>query len=126
MATTRDHSGANSRWRSGLMGVSPPGSTANDVSGRHGTRVILADDDPNVRSALRLLLEERLNLCVVADAIDFPALIEAVSRTNSDLVLIDWQLLQIPVDCEAVYAWRQMPNIQVVELSGRPEDRVCA
>jgi len=55
-------------------------------------RVLLADDQPPVRSALRLLLEHGLDLQNVAEVSDAQSLFAFVQTTPPDLILLDWEL----------------------------------
>jgi DNA-binding NarL/FixJ family response regulator len=52
----------------------------------------IADDDPEVRRALRLLLEQKLGSQVVGEAAHTYGLISLVESTQADLVIIDWEL----------------------------------
>ena len=55
-------------------------------------RVLLADDQTKVRSALRLLLEQEPGLSVVGEADEAEGLLTQVQRTQPDVVLLDWEL----------------------------------
>ena len=55
-------------------------------------RVLLADDQPQVRSALRLLLEEEPGLSVVDEVVSAGELLSRVEVTCPDLILLDWEL----------------------------------
>jgi DNA-binding NarL/FixJ family response regulator len=58
------------------------------------TRVYIADSQPQVRSALRLLLSD-LGMQVVGEAADwFTALTEAAD-TQPDMLVVDWDLIPI-------------------------------
>ena len=84
-------------------------------------RVLLADDQPKVRSALRLLLGQELGLRVVGEAADAQSLLAQVKASCLDLVLLDWELLGL----QAVHLLRALralcPHLKVIVLSGRPE-----
>jgi DNA-binding NarL/FixJ family response regulator len=56
------------------------------------TRVFLADSQPEVRSAMRLLLKD-LNMQVVGDAADWPTTLSEASGTQPDLLVVDWDLI---------------------------------
>ena len=60
-------------------------------------RVLLADDHPRVRSALRLILEQEPNFQVVGETADATGLLLAVNEKAPDLVLLDWELPGLPV-----------------------------
>jgi two-component system, NarL family, response regulator DesR len=56
------------------------------------TRVFLADSQPQVRSALRLLLQD-LNMQVVGNAADWPATLAEASGSRPDMLVVDWDLI---------------------------------
>jgi len=55
-------------------------------------RVLIADDQPEVRSSLQLLLEQLPNVTVVGEATGAGDLLAQVSVSCPDLVLLDWEL----------------------------------
>lgn len=56
------------------------------------TRVFLADSQPEVRSALRLVLLD-LHMPVVGEAADWPATLAQAATTHPDMLLVDWDLI---------------------------------
>ncbi len=88
-------------------------------------RVLLADDQSTLRSAVRLLLEQEADVNIVAEVADVAALLAETARMHPDLVLLDWELpgLQGSRQAQAVlHALHTCcPNVQVIVLSGRPE-----
>ena len=58
-------------------------------------RVFLVDSQPELRSALRLLLLD-LNMRVVGEAADWSTAVAKASDTQPDMLLVDWDL--IPTD----------------------------
>jgi DNA-binding NarL/FixJ family response regulator len=89
-------------------------------------RVILADDDRNVRSALRLLLERELELEVAGEAADGKDLLAEVKSAEPDLVLFDWELPGLKT-MEMVSGLRECcPGVVLISLSGRVEARQAA
>ena len=84
-------------------------------------RVLLADDHPEVRSALRLILEQEPNLTVVAEADAANGLLSQLRSVDPDLVLMDWELPGInPLDLlSALHSLS--PDAMVIAISGRPE-----
>lgn len=88
-----------------------------------GMRILVADDQREVRSALRLLLEQEVGKCVVGEASDPDRLILEVGSCCPDVLLLDWELtdLQVP---ETLASLRSLcPQLLVIALSGRPEVR---
>ena len=55
-------------------------------------RVVIADDHPQVRSALRHVLELEPDFEVVAEAEDGAQAVAAVVRTGPDLVILDYRM----------------------------------
>jgi DNA-binding NarL/FixJ family response regulator len=55
-------------------------------------RVLLADDQVWLRSALRLLLEQEPNIEVVGEVGNASALPTATASLHPDLILVDWEL----------------------------------
>ena len=89
-------------------------------------RVLLADDQSKVRSALRLLLEQEPELSVVGEAAEVEDLLAQVEATQPDLVLLDWELPGLRAD-DRLSALRTLcPRLKVIALSGRPEARRAA
>jgi len=89
-------------------------------------RLLLADDQPKVRSALRLLLEQEPDLCVMGEATGTEDLIAQMAESCPDMVLLDWELSgQQPADLlKALH--KCCPRLLVIVLSGRPEMRQAA
>lgn len=56
------------------------------------TRVFLADSQPEVRLAMRLLLQD-LNMQVVGDAADWPMTLSQAFGTQPDMLVVDWDLI---------------------------------
>jgi DNA-binding NarL/FixJ family response regulator len=89
-------------------------------------RVLVADDQARVRSALRLLLDQEPDICICGEASDAWVLLDQVKATGPDLVLLDWELPGSQAG-EVLRTLRQShPALRVVALSGRPEARRAA
>jgi DNA-binding NarL/FixJ family response regulator len=89
-------------------------------------RILLADDQATVRSALQLLLEEDPELNVVGEATDARELLTQAGIACPDLVLLDWELPGSQA-ADLLPALRQRhPHLVVIALSGRPEARQSA
>jgi len=97
-------------------------------------RVLIADDQPQVRSALRLLLKQEPGLTVVGEAGDGELALALAAEAQPDLVLLDWELPdQGPSGASRTAQHRLLPalrercpSLKVVALSGRPEARQAA
>jgi DNA-binding NarL/FixJ family response regulator len=100
-------------------------------------RVLVADDQAAVRSALRRLLKEEPGLVVVSEVVRTEELLDQAQATQPDLVLLDWELPGLSVKdlgestsnsgnflLDILHALHSHPK--VVALSGRPEMRHAA
>jgi DNA-binding NarL/FixJ family response regulator len=88
--------------------------------------IVIADDQPQVRSALRLLIEQEPGVTVVGDAGTAPLLLAQVERLHPDLVLMDWELPGLPADEVLAILRDCYPQTMVVALSGRLGARQAA
>ncbi len=90
------------------------------------TGIFLADAHAQVRSALRLLLEQERGLQVVGEAGSPEEAVTGVRSSNPALILIDWEMPGIkgPRMVEILRDW--CPSIRVIALSSRPESRLPA
>ena len=75
-------------------------STKGEDSGqeKNDARIILADDDLNVRSALKLLLENEAGLDVVGEAENAQDLIRQAEVCCPEIILLDWELPTLRVE----------------------------
>lgn len=89
-------------------------------------RVLLADDQFAVRSALRLLLEQEKDVQVVGETADSTALLLAVMQKTPELVLLDWELPGLPPVQLLRLLRYERPFLKIVAMSSRPEARQAA
>lgn len=89
-------------------------------------RILLADDQGAVRSALRLLLEEQPEWRVAGEAADATALLQAIDNREIDLILLDWELPGLAMSRLLAYLRYESPEVWVVALSSRPEAKASA
>lgn len=89
-------------------------------------QVLLADDQPSVRFALRVLLERQPQLNVVGAAVNVDDLLDQVKATCPDLVLLSWELPGLVADALLGTLHRNFPKLTVIVLSGRPKVRRAA
>jgi len=88
-------------------------------------RVLVADDQAWLRSAMRLLLEQDPELEIVGEAVEAKTLVVKATQLCPHLVLLDWELPGL----KGTGAGRQLlselhlscPHLRVIVLSGRPE-----
>ncbi len=89
-------------------------------------RVILADDQPEVRSALRLLLEEKPNMKVMAEVSNMKELEQQVRSICPELILLDWELPGIDPANLVSLLHSRCPGLAVIALSSRPQMKMAA
>jgi two-component system response regulator DesR len=84
-------------------------------------RFLLADDNSDLRSALRLLLETRLNGPLVFEAADQAALIDQCIAQQPDCLILDWELPGFK-DHNCLSGLRDLlPDLKIIITSARPE-----
>lgn len=86
-------------------------------------RVLVADDQAKVRSAMRFLLEHEPHLHVVGEAVDAADLLRMVRTRCPDLVLLDWELPGLKAQDLLSVLHKACAGLMVIALSGRPEAR---
>jgi DNA-binding NarL/FixJ family response regulator len=85
-------------------------------------RLLLAEDHATVRDALRLLLETKGNLEIVADVPDGAAAVEAATALEPDVAVLDIAMAPGMNGLSATRAIkRQTPNVAVVALTRHSE-----
>lgn len=89
-------------------------------------RVLIADDRAEVRSGLRLLLEQEPGSYVVAEVAEPAALLAAAREFRPDALLVDWELPGREVADLLPLVRSACPGLRVVAMSGRPEVRKAA
>ena len=83
-------------------------------------RVFLAENQPETRSALRLLLLD-LNMQVVGEADNWTAVIEEAALTQPDMIVVDWEL--IPTDSSLLVLRDTCPAAVVIVLISNMDSR---
>ena len=89
-------------------------------------RLVVADADQRVRSALRILLQEEPGLIVVGESSDLPSLVAQVGELVPDLVLLDWELPGRPAAAILVAQTTIDYRPMVIVFSARPESEEAA
>jgi DNA-binding NarL/FixJ family response regulator len=84
-------------------------------------RILLADDQMQVRSALRLLLEQEQRVCVVGEAAEATGLLLSVAEMEPDLVLLDWELPGLPIIQLLRLLWYEKPPLKIIAMSSQPQ-----
>ncbi|HEY5388362.1 MAG TPA: response regulator [Thermoleophilia bacterium] len=89
-------------------------------------RSILADSEPAVRRALRLLLTQDLDIEVVSE-VDTPQLLQRrVNCQQPDLLVVDWGLVAAQATSALPALRRSCPGLRIVVLGLGPESRQAA
>ncbi len=86
-------------------------------------QILLADDNAELRSALRLLIETRLDQQLVSEARDMEHVLAQVEDMRPDCIVLDWELPGRPRN-ERVQVLRALvPAMKIIVTSARPEAR---
>lgn len=85
--------------------------------------ILLADDQANVRAALRLLLEQETNVVIAGEADDAAGLLLAAATYEADVLLLDWELPGLPIDHLLKLLRAERPYLRILAMSSRPEAR---
>jgi len=90
-------------------------------------RILLADDDPKVRSALRLLLEQDSLSDDIEEVENTESLLKWAAEGKADLVLLDWYLpgLQQPAHVFA-HLRQNSPALKIIAMGGDNQSRQIA
>ncbi|RPI92229.1 MAG: DNA-binding response regulator, partial [Chloroflexi bacterium] len=86
-------------------------------------RILLADDNPGLRSALRLLLETRLEFELIVEARDMEHVLAQVEDSRPDCIILDWELPGRPTRERVAVLRTLVPHLKVIAFSARPESK---
>ncbi len=89
-------------------------------------RFLLADDNPDLRSALRLLLETRLDAPLVLEAEDYAYLIDQSIAHRPDYLILDWELPGFGAPVCLTDLRELLPGLKIIVISARPEAALAA
>ncbi|NLD50566.1 MAG: response regulator transcription factor [Clostridiaceae bacterium] len=84
-------------------------------------RILLADDQAEVRSGRKFLLEHEDGISVVGEAEDLGGLINCAEKCNSDVVLLDCELSNKRIEDIIPMLRSACPRLRIIALSSRPE-----
>ena len=97
---------------------------------RHGgglvIRVVIADDHPHVRLALRHVLEIETDFEVVGEAHDGIRAVEMTEETSPNVVVLDYRMPRLNGLDAAREIGRRWPDVRLVMLSGEDDPDVAA
>jgi DNA-binding NarL/FixJ family response regulator len=94
--------------------------------GLEDMRIVLADDQIEVRSALRVLLEHHSGLQVVGEAMDPEELEQQLTAAQPDLLLLDWEMLGVRANEILSNLQDHYPRLRIIVMSGQPGVRWVA
>lgn len=84
-------------------------------------KILIADDQPEVRYALRVLFEQEDGFFDVTEAEDTDRLLLHCEISQPDLLLLDWELSNRGMTEALIRVRELVPGISVIALSSRPE-----
>jgi len=85
--------------------------------------ILLADDSPEVRSALRLLLEQEPLLATVTETSDMQSLLAYLGKCCPKIVLLDWELPGLRRGDIPVLKQAYCTQMKVIAMSSKYEAR---
>jgi DNA-binding NarL/FixJ family response regulator len=89
-------------------------------------RILVADEQPKVRFALRILLEQQAGFEIVGETKNAEELLAQTAAKFPEVVLLGWDFPGLEADT-LMFALREInPNLWVIALSGLPEARLAA
>ena len=89
-------------------------------------RILLADNQPKVRFALRVLLERQPGIEIVGEVTNADDLLSQMGKAHPDIVLLSWDLPGLAANSPLSSLREMHPKLSVIALSGRPEVRRAA
>ncbi len=92
-----------------------------DMKKSRKIRILLADDNSALRSALALLLETRLNASIVGESYSMENLLANLPVSRPDIVILDWELPGTPKDNRIDFLHKIYPDLKVVVIGSQPE-----
>jgi two-component system response regulator DesR len=93
-------------------------------------KILLADDQALLRSALRLWLEQQPYIQVVEEAAELNSLLAKLHVALPDVLLLDWELPGLTPNGSGHQLLRTLrngfPQLRVIALSSHPESKKSA
>lgn len=88
--------------------------------------ILIAESQPAVRAALRLLIEQQSGLVIAGESLDATSLLRAILGLPAGIVLFDWNLPGLPPSQTLRLVRHEQPALKIICLSGRMEDKFPA
>jgi DNA-binding NarL/FixJ family response regulator len=95
----------------------------HDASPQMPRRVLVADGDPNVRAALRLLLARQPDFRVVGESHTVDELMRDAAASQPAVILLDWELGDLHAGDHLADLRRVCPAAALIALSTHAEQR---
>ena len=86
-------------------------------------QILLADDNQDLISALRLLLETRFEIKLIVEARDMEHVLAQVEDMRPDCLILDWELPGRPIRERISVLRTLMPGLKIIVTSARPESK---
>ena len=87
--------------------------------------IFIADHEPDVRQALRLVCEESLGLTIAAEAADSNDLLAQLTAADPDILLLEWELPGLKPSA-LINQLRTNHSVYVIVTGGQAEIRTRA
>lgn len=84
-------------------------------------KVLIADDQAELRSALKILLEQENETYLFEEADKLNSLLRIVESNAPDLLLLDWELSGRSMANNITLLRQLGPNMKIIALSCQPE-----
>jgi DNA-binding NarL/FixJ family response regulator len=93
-------------------------------------RVLLADNQARVRSAMRVLLEQEPYIENINEARDLPSLLQEIKAVAPDLILLDWELPGLGIwdthERFIHFLHTEYPALKIIALSINSEAKLAS
>jgi DNA-binding NarL/FixJ family response regulator len=89
-------------------------------------QVLIADHNPDVRTAMRLLLAEKLQVDNVFEVSDLTSLNNSLLKVQPEIILLDWELPGLSEENNLTAIREKAPDSRFVVISSQPEAKKIA
>lgn len=78
-------------------------------------RILLAESQSSLRSAMKLNLEQDSGIAFIAEAADYQSLLDVLTKEKFDFILLDWDLPGFQIE-SLTSIYQLVPDIKLVIL----------
>jgi DNA-binding NarL/FixJ family response regulator len=89
-------------------------------------KVLIADDQAEVRSALKVLLEQEAEIDITGEADDLESLLAKAEVGQPELILLDWEMSGRSMAGSLPVLKEFVKGLRIIAMSVRPEARRTA